>query len=123
MHHLTLPASEQDLENDKKYVWSIRGGTLIVQFQVQIADIGRVDFLIHALDCGGEREEEWNWKQLIVECDGHDFHERTKEQAAKDKARDRQAQLAGYTVFRYTGSELWRDPWGRIRPVLEWGGA
>ena len=28
-------------------------------------------------------------KQMIVECDGHDFHERTKEQASRDKERDR----------------------------------
>src|SRR5688572_18496721 len=27
--------------------------------------------------------------EFIIECDGHDFHERTKEQAAHDKRRDR----------------------------------
>lgn len=48
--------------------------------------------------------------QIVVECDGHDFHERTKEQAAKDKSRDRALQTAGYKVFRYTGSEIWANP-------------
>jgi very-short-patch-repair endonuclease len=44
-----------------------------------------------------------------VECDGHDFHERTKEQAAADRSRDRRLQELGYIVNRYTGSEIWRD--------------
>jgi very-short-patch-repair endonuclease len=47
--------------------------------------------------------------KIIVECDGHDFHEKTKEQAQHDKARDRALQAAGYRVLRYTGSEIYRD--------------
>ena len=46
---------------------------------------------------------------IVVECDGHDFHERTKEQATRDKSRDREMQIAGYRVLRFTGSEIWRD--------------
>lgn len=46
---------------------------------------------------------------VLIECDGHDFHERTKEQAARDRQRDRELQAAGYVVLRFTGSELWRD--------------
>lgn len=45
----------------------------------------------------------------IVECDGHDFHEKTKEQAARDKARDRFFVSADIRVFRFTGSEIWKD--------------
>ena len=47
---------------------------------------------------------------MIVECDGHDYHERTKEQARKDKQRDRYFQGRGYKVLRFTGSEIWADP-------------
>lgn len=47
--------------------------------------------------------------RLIVELDGHDFHERTKEQAARDKSRDRAFVLAGWMVLRFTGSEIYRD--------------
>lgn len=46
---------------------------------------------------------------LVIECDGHDFHERTKEQAAYDRSRDRDMQLAGYEVIRFTGHEINRD--------------
>jgi very-short-patch-repair endonuclease len=48
-------------------------------------------------------------KKMIVECDGHDFHEKTKEQARHDKERDRNLQSLGYFVYRYTGSELYAD--------------
>lgn len=47
---------------------------------------------------------------VFVECDGHDFHERTKEQAARDRSRDRAIQTAGIPVLRFTGSEIHRDP-------------
>jgi hypothetical protein len=46
---------------------------------------------------------------VALECDGHDFHERTKEQAERDRKRDRDLQSAGFTVLRFTGSEIWRD--------------
>ncbi|MFH1538777.1 MAG: DUF559 domain-containing protein [bacterium] len=48
--------------------------------------------------------------KIIVECDGHDFHEKTKGQAKKDKQRDRILQSTGFKVFRFTGSEIWDDP-------------
>lgn len=47
---------------------------------------------------------------IIIECDGHDFHERTKEQAKKDRSRDRRLQSKGYKVMRFTGSEIWASP-------------
>jgi very-short-patch-repair endonuclease len=48
--------------------------------------------------------------KIIVECDGHDFHERTKEQAKHDRSRDRHLTALGYTVFRFTGSEIHANP-------------
>lgn len=47
--------------------------------------------------------------QVVVECDGHDFHEKTKEQAQKDKQRDRHLQSLGFKVYRFTGSEIWKS--------------
>lgn len=49
-------------------------------------------------------------KPIVIECDGHEFHERTKEQAARDRQRDRDLQGWGYLVLRFTGAELYRDP-------------
>lgn len=60
----------------------------------------RVDFLVIL-----PRDEE----KYVIECDGHDFHEKTKEQAAKDKKRDRDLQLMGFKVLHFTGSEIWKS--------------
>lgn len=46
----------------------------------------------------------------IVECDGHDFHEKTKDQARRDKKRDRKLQSSGFRILRFTGSEIWASP-------------
>ncbi|MFE0233483.1 endonuclease domain-containing protein [Brucella anthropi] len=98
---------------------------LILQPQVQI-DQFRVDFVLSAWTFGtihhNHRRSETSphWRKLVIECDGHDFHERTKEQAAKDRSRDRELSDLGYDVFRFTGSELWRDPWGCTEPILNW---
>ena len=59
----------------------------------------RVDFLIRH-----------NKEAVVVECDGHDWHERTKEQRAYENARNRFLQKKGYKVFHYTGSEIISDP-------------
>lgn len=100
---------------------------LFIEPQARIGDY-RVDFLIHAYDFGRcEMGDDYKfkydqalWRKLVVECDGHDFHERTKEQAAKDRSRDRALITKGYTVFRFTGSELWRDPIGCADQVIDW---
>jgi very-short-patch-repair endonuclease len=48
--------------------------------------------------------------RIVVECDGHDYHERTPDQAERDRSRDRKMTLAGYQVLRFTGREIYRDP-------------
>jgi hypothetical protein len=45
-----------------------------------------------------------------IYCDGHEFHERTKEQAARDRSIDRKLQQMGWHVFRFTESEIFRAP-------------
>ncbi len=69
----------------------------------------RVDFSIVSLGMG----------RLVIECDGHDFHEKTKEQAARDKRRDRFLQQSGYRVLRFTGSEIYRDAHACVQEVRD----
>lgn len=61
---------------------------------------------------------------IAVECDGHEFHEKTKEQARRDKARDRELLTIGVTVVRFTGSEIWADAGKCAEQVLDllWNG-
>lgn len=60
------------------------------------------------------------WKRLLVECDGHEFHERTKEQAAADRSFDRFVQQQGDKIFRFTGSEIVNEPIGCAMQVMRW---
>jgi len=67
----------------------------------------RVDFLLE-----GDGRHLFGTKnilsQIVIECDGHDFHEKTKDQATRDKKRDRELQSLGFKVFRFSGSEIWK---------------
>ena len=73
-----------------------------IEPQVQITSYIRVDFLIFS--------KFFPTLRIIIECDGHDFHEKTKEQAKKDKARDRELIKLSFIVLHYTGSEIYNEP-------------
>jgi len=88
-------------------------GFIGVRPQVEVID-WPVDFVFVILSPDGHPH------RLAVECDGHDFHERTKEQAARDRSRDRALQTGGYTVMRFTGSEIHRDPLKCVLEVFAW---
>ena len=49
-------------------------------------------------------------KCLVVELDGHEFHERTKQQVERRNYRDRKLMEAGWRVLHFSGSEFHRDP-------------
>lgn len=104
------------LKRLKESGWTKTG--LLVEFQPQLEG-WKPDFLIHYYDHGYPNREPC-WRSLIIECDGHDFHERTKKQAARDRKRDRTAQHHGIPVLRFTGSELWADAWGCAIEVIAW---
>jgi very-short-patch-repair endonuclease len=63
----------------------------------------RVDFYLSYKSSSGLVE-------FIIECDGHAFHEKTKEQVTRDKKRDRFFTQNGYVVLRYSGSEILKNP-------------
>ena len=75
-----------------------RNETIVVRPQENI-DHYRVDFLVRFAFFGHELF-------IAVEIDGHEWHERTKAQARRDKSRDRAIQRLGCEVFRFTGSEV-----------------
>lgn len=114
--HLLVPTSQNEIA---RALQSQDPLTMIVLPQAQLEG-WRVDFLIRVMDLGRVSGRP-QWRCLIVECDGHDFHERTKEQAAKDRSRDRDWQIKGFGVLRFTGSELHRDPLKCAREVSDWG--
>lgn len=110
----------KDAPKDQDGTSELAKNFIFFEQQVEINSIGRVDFVFHALDRRPGILKPPGWRKLIVECDGHDFHERTKEQAKRDRSRDRRALLHGIEVMRFTGSEIWNDPWGCAGEVLQW---
>jgi very-short-patch-repair endonuclease len=73
----------------------------------------RIDFVIQSWDI--------RTKQILsfaVEVDGHDFHERTKEQTRRDKQRDRFLTSKNYMVLRFAGSEVYGNPDGVVSEII-----
>ncbi|KAF0129580.1 MAG: hypothetical protein FD152_2193 [Xanthobacteraceae bacterium] len=68
-----------------------------------------VDFVVRSPD----REP------VAIEIDGHDFHEKTKEQVASDKRRERAIVKKGFKLLRFTGSEITRNPRACVADVVE----
>lgn len=97
--HIILPDGSSEGDDESR---------CIIEMQRKIGRF-RVDFAV-TLKYPNER-------RVVVECDGHAFHERTKEQAQRDKSRDRELLMAGWPVMRFTGSEIYRDPYACVRQV------
>lgn len=57
-------------------------------------------------------------KSIVVELDGHEFHDKDKKQRSYEKARDRFILSKGYKIFHFTGSDVVRSPYSVIDEVL-----
>jgi very-short-patch-repair endonuclease len=89
----------------------------VIEPQAQIGNY-RVDFLITAKLIETEPEIQVYRKQVAVECDGFSFHDRTKEQASRDRSRDRDLQSQGFSVYRYAGTEIWANVFNCAQEVM-----
>ena len=54
-----------------------------------------------------------------IEIDGFEWHDKTPEQAERDKKRERFIQSQGYTVLRFAAREVLRDPAATAREVSQ----
>ena len=50
-------------------------------------------------------------KYFGIECDGYEFHQKTKEQVEYDNQRERDLQNEGIEIIRFSGSEIWKNPY------------
>lgn len=92
-----------------RFLWSDTNPCrCVVQAELNGPNKYRLDFAF--IGRRYERTEEAGLVRIAVELDGHDFHDRTKEQASRDRRRDRFLIAHGWTVLRYTGSDVYRDP-------------
>ena len=72
---------------DGEDVWSMYGSVRLLTY--------RIDLLMVTFG-----------HELAIECDGHEFHDRTKQQASADRARDRELLGLGIPTVRFTGSDI-----------------
>lgn len=47
---------------------------------------------------------------IIVECDGYDFHQKTKQQVKNDNERELELKMLGYDVLRFSGTQIYENP-------------
>lgn len=65
----------------------------------------RVDFLIPVV------YKNQGEIMFVIECDGYEFHQKTKEQVESDNQRQRDLQEFGYEVIRFSGTEIYHKPY------------
>jgi very-short-patch-repair endonuclease len=57
---------------------------------------------------------------VAIELDGHEFHEKTKQQVARDKKRERAIVRAGLPVLRFSGHEIWKSTRACVQEVIDY---
>ena len=58
--------------------------------------------------------------KLCIYTDGHTYHERTEEQAQRDKRIDRKLQEFGFQVLRYTGKDVNENIENIVTEIKQW---
>ena len=58
--------------------------------------------------------------KLCIYTDGHTYHERTEEQAQRDKRIDRKLQELGFQVLRYTGKDVNENTDKIVDEIKKW---
>lgn len=74
-----------------------------------------VDFLVTQVGIGPEEK----LSPVVVELDGHDFHDKDKHQRSYEKARDRELVRKGFRVLHFTGSDVVKDPFACAFEALQ----
>ena len=88
----------------------------------------RADFLIECFEYRGncllpdgtEIAPDEYYSKVIVECDGHDFHEKTKAQVKRRNERDFNLKMEGYEVIHFSGTEIYNEPEKCAKKVIEY---
>ena len=48
--------------------------------------------------------------KVVIECDGHEFHEKTKEQVIRTNQRNYDLSLENFEILHFSGSEIVNNP-------------
>jgi very-short-patch-repair endonuclease len=110
---ITAARMSELTESPIETMWGMAFMDLI---EAEWALIPQFKWLRYRIDWAIERPDQ---PLIFVECDGNEFHTRP-EHVAKDRLRDQQIRRAGIKLFRFTGSEIYRNAEGcALRVYLE----
>lgn len=86
-------------------IWYIESQT---EIECKNGNVYRADFTIWYDEIvNREMEEDF---ALVIECDGHEFHQKTKKQVEKDNKREYDLKMNGWEILRFSGSEIYNNP-------------
>jgi len=91
----------------------VNGGSFVLVSQWSVNQVGLVDLAVFIPGLDHRRPI------VVVECDGHQFHERTPEQASKDRRRVRALQRLGIPVYPFTGTDVVRSSEESVQEIIE----
>lgn len=103
-------------DRDKKTEW------LFLNSQYEVEAEGkkyRIDLMFDSEECENPHVKYSPYK-LAIECDGHDFHEKTKEQVRKRNQRDMNLKKSGIDVTHFSGSQIYNDPFGCAKELIDY---
>lgn len=109
-------AEDVEINPDPGWVGSGKmqaGKGLFVRTQAEVGKY-RVDFLLTQ----NRLAPDTSCPPIVVELDGHDFHDKDKNQRRYEKARDRFLAKERLVVLHFTGSEVVADPFKVAHEVL-----
>jgi hypothetical protein len=96
---------EFDGNQDVVFAWKETADSPIVQIQPK-RKVGPYEIAL-AIRVRGPQNR---ILKLAIECDGHDFHEMSAEQAIKEKQFEKALTAGRYRLLRFTGAEISNDP-------------
>lgn len=103
---------------------SVRAFDLIPQANVTaVGERFRLDFQVRLSDprrryaAAAKAHPDLSFPLIGVELDGHDFHEKTKEQVTSRNRRDRALQQDGWRIYHISGSELHRNGFEAVQEI------
>ncbi len=89
--------------------------------ELNIKENYRCDFRIIADDMSGlNSKSQSKTAEILVECDGHEFHEKTKAQVEYRNNRDLALKKAGYDILHFSGSQIYKNPLKCADEILDY---
>lgn len=79
-----------------------------------------VDFLFDTNECDFQDRGNHKPFKLVVECDGHEYHAKTKAQVKRDNQRDYDLKLAGYDILHFSGSQIFNEPFKCAEETIDY---